>query len=758
MDLFEPDGPPSWVEVAVERGLSLDADVLTYAVPSELHPIALGSRVRVPLGRGATPTAGWVVAQGTAPKLAPERIKRVIDVDDRVTPLPESLIEVSRWVSDYYQCPMGMTLASVVPAAVKRGTGRTLNRHWSRSSTPQPDRLPPAQRRILEVLDNHPGPDPLPESALLEAARVKTRGPLQALERAGLVEVTLVEAIRGTDIPGGLGPRRPDWLTGEQQRVIQSVGEALSGGASVHVLHGVTGSGKTEVYLQLIEQVLAAGKTALMLVPEIALTPQTGARLSGRFPDHRVAILHSGLHASQRHAEWQAVRSGDARVILGARSAVFAPVCERELGLVVVDEEHESSYKQEQAPRYHGRDLAILRAHRAECPIILGSATPSMETWSKAVSGRWHLHRMRSRPPGMALPRVEVVDLAQEEKSSHDRSLGTTLMQGLHEVTQAGDQAIVLLNRRGWASWIGCSSQTCGYTLRCEACEASMVMHRDRRLPQGGHVKCHHCLRANRLPSTCPDCGKGLIKLGLGTQRLEEVLREELPHLDAHQIVRVDSDQISGLQDLHEILGAFGRREIRVLLGTQMIAKGLDFPGVRLVGVVSADTALQLPDFRASERTFQLVSQVAGRAGRTADGPQARVIVQSMHPDNPAVLHAAAHEWDRFAEHELAMRAGAGLPPVKRMARIVFRDRDLDAAMAMANAAAQALSNTNEEIELLGPAPCPMARIDDRHRIGLEVLGETPGTLGRALAKARVAGGLKPGEKVVIDVDPTTLL
>ncbi|MEC7196574.1 MAG: primosomal protein N', partial [Planctomycetota bacterium] len=305
---------------------------------------------------------------------------------------------------------------------------------------------------------------------------------------------------------------------------------------------------------------------------------------------------------------------------------------------------------------------------------------------------------------------------------------------------------------------IGCSSQTCGYTLRCEACEASMVMHRDHRLPQGGHVKCHHCLRANRLPSTCPDCGKGLIKLGLGTQRLEEVLREELPHLNADQIVRVDSDQISGLQDLHEILGAFGRREIRVLLGTQMIAKGLDFPGVRLVGVVSADTALQLPDFRASERTFQLVSQVAGRAGRTADGPQARVIVQSMHPDNPAVLHAAAHEWDRFAEHELAMRAGAGLPPVKRMARIVFRDRDVEAAGARANAAAQALSNTSEQIELLGPAPCPMARIDDRHRIGLEVLGETPGTLGRALAKARVAGGLKPGEKMVIDVDPTTLL
>ena len=282
-----------------------------------------------------------------------------------------------------------------------------------------------------------------------------------------------------------------------------------------------------------------------MLVPEIALTPQTGARLSGRFPDHRVAILHSGLHASQRHAEWQAVRSGEARVILGGSVSGLRPVCERELGLVVVDEEHESSYKQEQAPRYHGRDLAILRAHRAECPIILGSATPSMETWSKAVSGRWHLHRMRSRPPGMALPRVEVVDLAQEQKSSHDRSLGTTLMQGLHEVTQAGDQAIVLLNRRGWASWIGCSSQTCGYTLRCEACEASMVMHRDRRLPQEGHVKCHHCLRANRLPSTCPDCGKGLIKLGLGTQRLEEVLREELPHLNADQIVRVDSDQIS---------------------------------------------------------------------------------------------------------------------------------------------------------------------------------------------------------------------
>ena len=758
MDLFEPNGPPSWVQVAVERGLRLDVDELTYAVPTELHPIAVGSRVHVPLGRGGTPTAGWVVREGSTPKISPERIKYVIDVDERVTPLPKSLLELSRWVSDYYQCPMGMTLASVVPSAVKKGTGRSIKRHWSRSSRPQPDRLPPAQLRILTAVTAHDEPEPIAEAMLLEKARVKTRGPLQALERAGLVEATLIESVRGEDIPGGLDPRRPAELTDEQNKVIRSVTQTLSGGASVHVLHGVTGSGKTEVYLQLIERVLAEGKTALMLVPEIALTPQTGARLSGRFPNHRVAILHSGLHASQRHAEWQAVRSGEARVVLGARSAVFAPLREEELGLIVVDEEHEGSYKQEQSPRYHGRDLAILRGHRANCPVLLGSATPSMESWAKATSGKWALHRMRSRPAGMTLPQVEVIDLAQEQKSKVDRDLGKTLIDGLHEVTSAGHQAIVLLNRRGWASWIGCSNQTCGFTLRCDACESSMVMHRDRRLPQGGHLKCHHCLRATRLPSQCPDCGKGLIKLGLGTQRLEEVLREELSHLNTDQIVRVDSDQITGLHDLHNILGAFGRREIRVLLGTQMIAKGLDFPGVRLVGVVSADTALQLPDFRASERTFQLVSQVAGRAGRTPDGTKARVIVQSMHPDNPAVVHAAEHEWDRFAEHELAMRAAAGLPPAKRMVRIVFRDRDLDSALASANAAAQALGDSGEPIEILGPAPCPMARIDERYRIGLEMLADTPGTLGRALGRARLAGVLKAGEKVVIDVDPMTLL
>lgn len=577
---------------------------------------------------------------------------------------------------------------------------------------------------------------------------------------------------------GGLSHNVLPSLTAAQARAVKGIVATL-GSFTPHLLFGVTGSGKTEVYLRVLERALERGESAIVLVPEICLTPQTVSRFASRFHASGVATIHSGLTKAQRRSEWNRIASGDARIAIGARSALFAPFVDggrdarsgssdkmgARLGLIIVDEEHESAYKQDEAPRHHARDVALKRAQLAGCPIILGSATPSLESWRNALIGRYTLHELPERVGGARLPSVRLVDLADEmrlDTTSATRltMVGPTLRHALRETLDAGGQAILLLNRRGWASYICCPDHRCGWALMCDQCDAAMVYHRAKELPVGGVVRCHHCLSARKLPANCPVCGKKVTPFGAGCQRVEDELRRCTPEAASGDFLRrVDSDSMSTSRDYFEALGAFSRGETRILLGTQMLAKGHDFPGVDLVGVINADTALNLPDFRASERTFQLVAQVAGRAGRGSR--PGRVIVQTFNPDQPAIRFAAKHDFKSFAVAELPLRERAGLPPVTRMARIIVRHEHHEIAVRKATAIAEALEQGHAlwpTLRISGPAPCAIARLRNQHRIAMELLAPDARVIQAALTYLRNQGLAKSDALTAIDVDPVSLM
>ena len=774
-------GPCRIAQVAIERGIDRYPDGLSYAVPESLQSLRAGDRVMVPLGRGDVPTAGWVLRihepgalEGSGIEIDPLRVKSVIRRDESGVRLPGQSLALAEWISDYYACPIGMTLSSMLPAAVRRQTGRVLQHLVEPSPTaPDPAGLPPrfgaGRKRVLEVLAELP-PEQLPieVGALAEAAGLRTKGPIRALLESGYLQGSSRSSVqaswleRSGALAGGSEAVEPNR---DQDRAIRDIGEVLESGFSRHLLYGVTGSGKTEVYIRLIRRTIEQGRVAMMLVPEIALTPQTASRLFARFPDSPIALLHSGLTQAQRNQQWSMVADGSVRIVLGARSAVFAPVPDGRLGLVVVDEEHDSSYKQDQAPRYHGRDVAIRRAQLADCPVVLGSATPSLETWHNAVDlRRGRGHRLPERAPGLSLPKVDIVDFNREQRAWADRRihlLGPRLAEALQETVRAGDQAILLLNRRGYASYIACPDPACGWVMQCDQCDAGMVNHRATGGRSGNHhdfVRCHHCLSEQRLPAKCPLCSRRITVFGLGTQRVEEEIKGLLGSIASPDAIkRVDSDSMKGSDDFHRTLDRFASGELKVLMGTQMIAKGLDFPGVRLVGVINADTALNLPDFRSSERTFQLVSQVTGRCGRgTRSG---RAIIQTFQPDAPAIQLAARHDFESFATGELAERIRFGLPPGRRLARLVVRESGEDRCRARAVELARGLKPLLETgVELREPEPCAIGRIGGRHRMQLLVFADDPRALRRVLLNGRKTGVLKAGEKLAIDVDPTGLL
>ncbi|MFG0251388.1 MAG: primosomal protein N', partial [Phycisphaerales bacterium JB038] len=495
------------------------------------------------------------------------------------------------------------------------------------------------------------------------------------------------------------------------------------------------------------------------------------------------AILHSGLTAAQRHQEWRRVAAGEVAIVVGARSAVFAPFPAGKLGLLIVDEEHDGSYKQDQAPRYHARDVAIRRGQLEEATVVLGSATPSLESYHNARQGRYRLHELRQRPTGATLPRVEIVDFVKANRERpRDRRihlLTPRLEQAMLQTVRAGGQAMLLLNRRGFANYICCPDHRCGWRMTCRHCDTTMVYHLHRKRSESeqsggdvlrgntqpgaedrGSVRCHHCQAQQRLPRDCPVCGKRVTAFGFGTQRVEEELARLLPDLEASGgIARLDSDTMRRAEQYHEILDRFAAGDIRLLVGTQMIAKGLDFPNVRLVGVVNADTALNLPDFRAAERTFQLVSQVAGRSGRAEH--TGLVVVQTLQPDAAPIVHAARHDYRGFAEAELAMRARVHLPPSTRLARVVVRHREHGRAQEGATVLAAGLRRLlpdHEGLRLHGPMPCPISRIADKHRQAVEILAPTATALQRFLTAARNAKLLHADAGMAIDVDPIALL
>jgi len=610
----------------------------------------------------------------------------------------------------------------------------------------------PRRREVLDALVAAGG---RADVSVLNQAVPRASAHVRGLAGMGLVSVEEREVRRSGWADANEGatasaPAVPPRLTDAQREAVDAIGQAIERGSfEAFLLHGITGSGKTEVYLHAIGDVVAAGRSALVLVPEISLTPQLAARFRARFGDE-VAVLHSGLSDGERFDEWHRLQRGAAHIALGARSAVFAPV--RNLGIVVVDEEHDSSFKQEEGVRYSARDVALVRAQRASVPCVLGSATPSMESFRQAATGRYRLQSLPKRANARPLPSVELVDL-REYRTDGESMLSAPLADAIEETLKAGDQVILFLNRRGFSTFVVCGQ--CGFSFRCKHCSVSLTYHRYKE-----ELCCHYCGHSEPLTDRCPSCNaQAIIRKGLGTERIAAAVAERFP--DA-RVSRLDRDTSGRMQG---ILAAVARRETDILVGTQMVTKGHDFPGVTLVGVLCADTGLSLPDFRASERTFQLLTQVAGRAGR-GDRP-GRVLVQTYRPDHPVLVAARTHDYDQFYRSESLGRSELGYPPFGHLVAVRIDGADARAvekeAQRLGRRAASLAFGTSGagEVEVLGPTEAPLARLKGRTRWHLWLRGPDRRKLRelqRAVVAAGGAGGGTAGVRVVIDVDPVSAL
>jgi len=763
--------------IAIEQGIDAPGGGLTYTVPDELEDLAIGERVIAPLGRGNKKASGYVVGLVSKIDFDPRKVKPLIGRDPAKVSLTPDLVELAKWMAAYYLCPLGMVLATMLPAAVKKQTGSTEKQRVRLASTPpvdekdKPIKLTKLQQEVL----NHATDQWVDPRWLADQAGAKSTSAVKQLVQKKYLQAKLQEmVVSELDLRAqSQDNSAPPTLNTGQQRVFDDMHQKLETGFGVHLLHGVTGSGKTEVYLRLIEHLLKADPIAgvIVLVPEIALTPQTVGRFLKRFD--KVAVLHSGLTSSQRHAQWRRIATGEATIVVGARSALFAPM--KNVRLIIVDEEHDGSYKQDQLPRYHARDCAIKRAQLVGASVVLGSATPSLESYfnckikperlsaeanqqSKIENRKFHYQSIPDRVAGLSLPKVDIINLRESNKDRKGIHLLTPPLEKAMEQTVArGRQAILMLNRRGYANAIICPDQNCGWNLTCNHCDAAMVYHKNKQLPTGGYVRCHHCQSEVMLPQTCPQCQRTRVTVfGLGTQRVEEEIERKFPSL---KYLRMDSDTMRSAKDYQQTLEAFRLGEADVLLGTQMIAKGLDFANVSLVGVISADTSLNLPDFRAAERTFQLIAQVAGRAGRADD--TGRVVLQTLNPNDPTIQLASQHDFETFANQEIEYRQNAGLPPVGRMARIVLRDQDQVAVQNRAHQLYDLLQQTNEQsqagVRIRPPMACPIARIADHHRWQIELIAPTPGKLQQVVIPLRNQG-LTSDQHTAIDIDPVSLL
>jgi primosomal protein N' (replication factor Y) len=693
--------------------------------------LEIGMRVRVPFGRRRL--EGTVVEYPAAPPEGDRALKTIEALLDDRRRLPAEVLELTRFVADYYLCSWG----EAIPQA--RGARRL--------AAADPDALPKnatAMRKLLERLPEDGSPLPL---ARLGPAERRVVGRL--CDRGWVERVDLgVPAPPSDSGAPSAEAERPPLPTPAQSEVLDRLAPAIDGETyAPFLLYGATGSGKTEVYLRAAERVLERGGGVLYLVPEIGLTPLLLSKIAGRFPG-RAAVLHSGLARGRRAAIWQAVRRGDYRVVVGTRSAVFAPV--NRLGLIVVDEEQDGSYKQEETPRYNGRDLAVVRARATGAVLLLGSATPSMESFRHARAGRYGLLRLGGRIERRPLARVARVDMREQYRTAGEvRALSSVLGDALRGCLERGEQALVLRNRRGWAVALLCPR--CGERVGCPRCSIAMTWHRGVR-----RLRCHYCAFEQGFPDRCPGCGAEELKpIGEGTERIEAELRSLLPEA---RIERMDRDTIRGRGAHERLLRSFERGEIDVLVGTQMIAKGHDFPRVTLVGVLSADQTLGLPDFRAGERTFQLLTQVAGRAGRGA--APGSVVVQAFDPDHPVLRLAAAQDYEAFYDREIGYRRALRYPPVSALVRLVIHDADAGRARGWADILADALREEGGgRLLLAGPGPAPLERIRDRYRTQVLVRSAGRRRLVEAVGRAlRAVEGRVPARAILVDVDPLNLL
>lgn len=753
--LFRVEARGPFAGVVFNRPLD---QVFSYGIPHRLvGKIAVGQRVRVPLGRGNQETTGYCVRIDDQAEIDPGRVKQIIEIVDDPPLIDETMLRLTQWLARYYGCSWGQALDAAVPAGVKKQAGTRIQTCLTVPKeileTHDLTSLPAKQAEILGVIQRSEVPLNLSDVCRLAKCSPAT---IATLRKRGLVH-TIKRRMSRVNIPGPVGAQGADLadndgaapvaLTAEQEEVLGRLAEALDQGVfSTYLLHGVTGSGKTEVYLSAIERVVAQGREAIVLVPEISLTPQTIRRFRRRFP--RVAVLHSQLSDAERHRHWRAIAEGEVQVVVGARSAIFAPT--RRLGLIVVDEEHETTFKQEETPRYHARDVAVKRGQLEGVPVILGSATPALETWRNAKAGRYELLSLSQRVEQRPMPKVVKVDLRYDRppRGQPLAALSVPLREAAKQALDDGGQVILLLNRRGYHTFILCPK--CGHVVKCHACDIALTLHR------GQHkALCHLCDAERDPPTTCPECKYSRLHYGgIGTERLEREVREVFPE---HVVRRMDSDTMKSAGSYEQVLSAFRAGEVDILLGTQMIAKGLDFPNVTLVGVVNADTSLHLPDFRAAERTFQLVAQVAGRTGR--GNRPGLVLVQTHNPDEPAIDLAAKHDYIQFAESELARREKTGYPPFARMVRLVARgpvEEDVSGYMLRLADALRAAAP--EEVRLLGPAPAPVMKIKYLFRYHMQLRAPTAPALHQTVREVLPLVQVPHKVEVAVDVDPVSLL
>jgi len=741
----------SYAEVAVPLHVF---QTFTYRLTPEQSVLAeVGARLVVPLGRSLV--TGYVVdlLDELPAELGGVDVKdahSLVDIDPVCSP---EIMQLARWVSDYYACPLGEVIKAALPPGMtpKKKTAGFIKPKLRRfvrllQSNAEEQKLSDGQRRVIFTLE---ASGPMLLQSLLKTANVSA-STVASLEKKALVEV-YVDAIRRDPLTESLGIKSEDhMLTAPQSSVLTQIEQQMNSGAyAAFLLHGVTGSGKTEIYMRAMNKALSLGRSAMMLVPEIALTPVFSRRLRARFGD-QVAIFHSSLQKGERFDEWTRVKNGEARVVIGTRSAVFAPV--RNLGLIVVDEEHESSYRQQESPYYNARDVAIVRAQKESATVVLGSATPSLESFHNARKGKYHFVTLPERIYARPMATAKIIDMRTVfVRHGKPRVFSDELLEAIRETRERGEQSIILLNRRGYSSFILCRS--CGETIQCPNCDVTLTYHRSERV-----IVCHYCNHHEAVPHVCPSCGKKYIYyVGEGTEQLEEMLKLLFPSL---RVARIDRDTTARRKVFEQSLADFSAGRLDTLVGTQMLAKGHDFPNVTLVGVVSVDAGLALPDFRSAERTFQLITQVAGRAGR-GDRP-GRVLIQTYHPYHYALRHACAQDYEAFYEEELRYRQNHSYPPFVALASILIHAPDLGRVRADSLEIRKHLDAANGErkCRILGPAPAPLSRLKGEHRFQLLIKSRSRKSLREvadAALKAAAEGGINL-RSVNLEIDPVSIM
>ena len=817
---------PHYAQVAVPVHLR---KLFTYRLPMSMRMAArVGSRVMVQLG--PKPTVAYIVdllpRLRTGTSLVESEIKDIQELLDVDPPLTPEVLELTRWVADYYSAPWGEVLRAALPAGINASVeqaiaitdqGRELLKSqlsvetggvkWRglqllgnegeieigafvtrmgsaripkwlrelendglvsrsyrtrslqtrakrrravrliRSLTDEDARVSKAQLRVVETLSA--SQEEMPIADLVRAADV-SESAIRTLIKRGVVQEFEVELRRDPLGTAELPDAEDLKLTDAQEAVRRKIDLKIRSNQFAPVLlHGVTGSGKTEVYIRAMRAALAINRGAMMLVPEIALTPILSRRLRAHFGDE-IAIFHSSLSKGERFDEWSRLRSGAARVVLGTRSAVFAPV--KNLGVIIIDEEQDASYRQEESPFYHARDSGIVRAQKESAVVVLGTATPSLESFHNAQAGKYEYLRLPDRIANRPLARAELIDMREVFKSRKKPAVfSDELLTAIEQTHARGEQTIILLNRRGYSSFILCRS--CGESIECPNCDVTLTYHRSDSI-----LVCHYCNYRQRSPSQCPNCtSKYIYYVGEGTEQIEEILRRRFPSL---RIGRIDRDTKSRRHEFEQTLLDFGRGEIDLLVGTQMLAKGHDFHNVTLVGVVSVDAGLALPDFRAAERTFQLITQVAGRAGR--GNLPGRVLIQTYHPDHYALKHATKQDYQGFYDEEIRHRRNHGYPPFVALALFLVRNKDAARARSIAQELRNHLNQANRDhaCRILGPAPAPFARLRGDYRIQLLMKSRSRkqmrAVIDQALKNFEEAGN--DARSVTLEIDPVSMM